>query len=116
MQQHNMTRKKNFSCNRCGYEHEKDRCPAREKTCNYCGIIGHFRKACFKLKKANSVKLMENSEQLADGLEEVLYSLKTVKEVGDSKKSFATIAFFNHNRKKCEMPIGHRSNSKCDRL
>ncbi len=35
------------SCYRCGGEYTEDhRCPARDKTCNSCGAIGHFSKMC----------------------------------------------------------------------
>ena len=39
-------------CNKCGFErHSPDKCPARDKTCNYCHKIGHFMNVCMNRKK-----------------------------------------------------------------
>ena len=34
------------SCTWCGYNHDRDKCPARDKECNYCHKMGHFSKVC----------------------------------------------------------------------
>ena len=33
-------------CNRCGYAHERFRCPAEGKTCHRCGRVNHFISQC----------------------------------------------------------------------
>ena len=36
-------------CTKCGYTHRfQQTCPARDKKCNYCDVIGHFEKVCYK--------------------------------------------------------------------
>ena len=51
------TRKKPTTCHFCGMnwipEH-RNRCPARGKNCNNCGIENHFEKVCRKPKDPNS--------------------------------------------------------------
>ena len=43
-------------CYFCGNQHHQRRnCPAREVTCNNCGVKGHFAKVCLSKKKQNSV-------------------------------------------------------------
>ena len=31
-----------------GSKHPRDKCPAKDSTCKYCGKAGHFSKVCFK--------------------------------------------------------------------
>ena len=39
-------------CMRCGSAHSKTApCPAKDATCGYCGLEGHFYKVCLKRKK-----------------------------------------------------------------
>lgn len=37
-----------LKCSRCGYEAHRqgERCPAVDKTCNRCGVVGHFGSVC----------------------------------------------------------------------
>ena len=42
-------------CGWCGRpSHPRDQCPAREKTCNQCGIVGHYAAVCKSGSKAQS--------------------------------------------------------------
>ena len=34
------------TCVKCGKEHPKDECPAKDKRCDLCHGIGHFRRVC----------------------------------------------------------------------
>ena len=34
------------TCTKCGKEHPKDECPAKNKMCDLCRDIGHFRRVC----------------------------------------------------------------------
>ncbi|XP_063931791.1 uncharacterized protein LOC135143781 [Zophobas morio] len=46
---------KAFKCYRCdgeGHRASDEKCPARNKTCNKCGLIGHLGKCCRTKKKA----------------------------------------------------------------
>lgn len=45
--------KSSKKCSRCLYEHERNRCPAFNKTCAYCHRRGHFAKACLNKAKEN---------------------------------------------------------------
>ena len=49
----------NKSCFKCGKlytpEHLAE-CPALHKTCNFCGIMGHFESVCFKKIKSRKVR------------------------------------------------------------
>lgn len=100
-----------INCNRCGSKHEKNLCSARDKTCGFCGIKGHFKKACFKFKKTQAnVNFFDENNDNFD--EELLYSIELVNEhsdSNDSKKSFAGIKFKVGDEEinvKCQLDIG----------
>ena len=33
-------------CSRCGYQHDKEKCPAQGKRCKKCQKLNHFAKVC----------------------------------------------------------------------
>ena len=35
-----------IECDKCGYKHSKDNCPAKGRMCNHCKKVGHFYKMC----------------------------------------------------------------------
>lgn len=47
-----------YGCNGSDHIHGQTKCPAFGKKCNYCGVINHFEKTCFK--KRNSGKGITN--------------------------------------------------------
>ena len=70
-------KKKPTTCHFCGMswtpEH-RNRCPARGKKCNNCGIENHFAKVCRKPKDPNSYpkpKPRVNNVEKADQTEDV---------------------------------------------
>ena len=49
--------KPNSHCYFCGYtRHPRTKCPAKDATCNYCGIKGHFAKVCRSATKDSKAK------------------------------------------------------------
>ena len=58
---------KNRKCYRCGNRFmagHLQNCPATKKTCNHCGLVGHFRKVCRKQnEKIKFVNKEENDTQ-----------------------------------------------------
>lgn len=40
-----------YGCDGFNHTHSQTKCPAFGKKCNYCGVINHFEKTCFKKKK-----------------------------------------------------------------
>lgn len=54
-----------IKCNRCLYEHYKNKCPAYRKTCAACQKIGHFAKACYTNQKdQNSMKQVKEEPKI----------------------------------------------------
>ena len=53
-------------CRFCGGKsrHSKDKCPANERKCHDCGLIGHFKRQCKFIKKP------QKKEGSADNKEE----------------------------------------------
>ena len=48
------------ACNRCGYRHSKDKCPAQGQTCKKCGKQNHFAKCCrTPVAKVNELQHLE---------------------------------------------------------
>ncbi|GFQ75855.1 uncharacterized protein K02A2.6 [Trichonephila clavata] len=74
--------KKTLYCSRCtGTNHEKENCRFISSKCNFCGKIGHIKKACFASKKANAKPVKQKQVILLDEVEDKnripLYELKT---------------------------------------
>ncbi|GFR31198.1 hypothetical protein TNCT_332651 [Trichonephila clavata] len=74
--------KKTLYCSRCtGTNHEKENCNFISSKCNFCGKIGHIKKACFASKKANAKPVKQKQVTLLDEVEDKnripLYELKT---------------------------------------
>ena len=57
--------------------HPRDDCPAKEATCNNCGLKGHFSSKCYRKKKGNT-KVVKGNVKGVQGEEEA--SLNTVSE------------------------------------
>ncbi|XP_058816725.1 uncharacterized protein K02A2.6-like [Topomyia yanbarensis] len=57
-----------FRCGSSGHYANDKKCPARKKTCDKCGLIGHFKKLC-KTKKP-AVDKKKKVRQVADSEEE----------------------------------------------
>ncbi len=52
-----------FKCGKCGYEHEKLKCPAYGKHCNNCNNLHHFGRMCkSKQKKRQDVHVIEQND------------------------------------------------------
>ncbi|XP_063370735.1 uncharacterized protein LOC134659059 [Cydia amplana] len=43
---HHQESRHHAECYRCGYSHERNKCPAYGKTCSKCGKLGHFIRKC----------------------------------------------------------------------
>jgi len=54
-------------CGNCGRFHNKDACPAKGKTCNYCKKIGHFSQVCrSRLKAKQHIHDIQDSTEVND--------------------------------------------------
>ena len=55
----------NSSCQWCGFtdKHDRSSCPARNATCNYCHVKGHFKAACRKKDHSRSVHNIQDPTQ-----------------------------------------------------
>lgn len=62
----NKKEKKATKCKRCGESHKKDKCPAFDKTCEFCQKKGHIEELCFKRKHAIKESLQNNSKESND--------------------------------------------------
>jgi hypothetical protein len=78
------------SCSRCGNQHEKTRCPAKGRTCNYCKGRDHFAIVCKKKKSVHEIEAkgtcneIEATDFLLDSVEiEALADAVVIEE--DSK-------------------------------
>jgi transposase InsO family protein len=77
-------------CNRCNGDHPpQSRCPASGQTCSYCRKKGHFRAACFKLKKQNKSTDEVYSEPLAEVHEVDGFWLESIEFIDDGDSSGA---------------------------
>ena len=55
-------------CPFCGGEpHSREKCPARNATCNYCHKVGHFQKACITRKLKRKKKVHAAMANLSSG-------------------------------------------------
>lgn len=74
--------KKEYDCKKCGYKHKARECPAFNKQCKSCGLIGYFKIGCKKGKNSNSSSFKTHNK-----IEEV-FLIDTIisKDKGDWKK------------------------------
>lgn len=49
------------NCTRCGYSHDKNKCPAFNQTCSACNKLNHFKRMC--RSRVNVVDLEENESE-----------------------------------------------------
>ena len=67
-QQHTGGRSNNQSkgsCYNCGDSHDRDRCPAKDTQCYYCGIKGHFKRVCMNRAVVRCMTLQTRTAQPA---------------------------------------------------
>ena len=51
-----MSRKKAYTCFRCGGSHSQVGCRFKDVSCNYCGKKGHIAKVCYSRERDNKQK------------------------------------------------------------
>ena len=81
------------SCYNCGNVftvNHKQICPAKDKICNFCGIMGHFQSVCRKAKKVNMVSEMNDNtsdfvktDVMSEDLKEHIFYLSSVFSVSN---------------------------------
>ncbi|GFQ73978.1 transposon Tf2-9 polyprotein [Trichonephila clavata] len=100
--------------------HEKENCKFISGKCNFCGKIGHIKKACFASKKANAKLVKQKQVILLDEVEDKnripLYELKTQDCVlhEEEPKRPPIIINLKIENKSCSMELdtGERIDSK----
>ena len=70
------------ACSACGYKHAKEsRCPAKDRTCRICGLVGHFQKVCTQKRKRMGRLKLHRMSRMVEGTIELIVTPK------DSTKS-----------------------------
>ena len=79
------------SCYNCGDSHDRDKCPAKDTVCFYCGIKGHFKRACIKRQRSQRqvhdvADTTGSSDEGFDGAVKNVGSVTTVHSVSSRKQ------------------------------
>ena len=53
------------ACGNCATQHGMGQCPAYNKTCNFCGCMGHFESSCRKKKRVMHIQTDASHDQAA---------------------------------------------------
>ena len=77
-----------YSCRKCGYKHEKRKCPAYRKKCNNCQRSNHFAKMC-KRQKIRAVG--KNYESLDTDSEYYQYFIQSVECTSNKEKDWKIV-------------------------
>ena len=77
-----------YNCRKCGYKHEKRKCPAYGKKCNNCQRSNHFAKMC---KRQKIYAVGENYESSDTDTEYDQYFVQSVECTSDKEKDWKIV-------------------------
>lgn len=63
------------SCYNCGYPfvpNHKQQCPAKNKPCNFCGIVGHFQSVCRKQNSKKNIAVVKEKSETVESSEQIV--------------------------------------------
>lgn len=78
-----------------GDSHPREKCPAKDSTCRYCGKQGHFERACLKKSKhQHAIDIMsdQDSSEYEDDLDLGVISIHAV-DNSEPREVFAPVTF-----------------------
>ena len=97
------------SCYNCGDSHERDKCPAKDTLCYYCGIKGHFKRVCMKKQSSRQVHDVADTDGAISN--ELVGSITTVHSISSGSqgskfpsKIYANVRF-NDGKNKTKVKI-----------
>lgn len=96
-----------FNCRKCGYRHEKKKCPAFGKKCNNCSKSNHFAKMC-KRQKVHSVD--DNNQESDTDSDCDQYFVQTVESNSSHEKDWKIVVEISGKKLEMKLDTGAQVN------
>lgn len=98
-------------CSYCGYSHAENKCPAFNKTCNYCKKKGHFTKVCRRksYNMSKNVRTVNEETYSSDELNDedlVLYAINQDDDLKNDSDWQVTMKIANSRQVRFKIDTG----------
>ena len=95
-----------YKCKKCGYTHEKMKCPAYGKKCRNCSKLNHFAKMC----KKQQVHALDGNNQNDSDSEYEQYFVESLENSSSHEKDWKIVVDINGKKLEMKLDTGSQVN------